>query len=276
MSVVPQRLRLAQNVPSSALLSKLATFIPLNDSEAIALQNCERDVHRFGRRKVLRRQGEATSDLLVLRSGWAFSFAIMPDGSRQILDLHFPGDLIGLPSLAFDCSHNGLATITPIEMSALARAEYVNLLSVSPRLRVALHAMAMVENVILTDRLKSIGRMEARDRVAYFFLQILTRLESTEIDRRPMSSPSRGLSVVGEHRRSPGRDSFHLPMSQELIGDALGLSAIHVNRVLRRLENEGHLFRDHQQFTLLNRQKLSESVNFSDRYSELTTTWMPD
>ena len=276
MSAVPLRQPLTQNVPSSALLSKLAAFIPLNDAEAFALQNCEREVHRFGRRKVLRRQGEMTSDLFVMRSGWAFSFAVMPDGSRQILDLHFPGDLIGLSSIAFECSFNGHATVTPIEVSPLTRAEYVGFFGVSPRLGIALHAMAIVENAILNDRLKSIGRMEARDRVVHFFLQILTRLEMTGIGGCPLPTQAAGLSIVGERRRCPSRDSFHLPMSQELIGDALGLSAIHVNRVLRRLEKEGNLFRDHQQVTLLNRQKLSDSVNFSDRYSELTTTWMPE
>ena len=114
--------------------------------------------------------------------------------------------------------------------------------------------MAMVESVVLIDRLKSIGRMEARDRVAQFFLQILARLEVME----------------------PGdRDSFTLPMSQELIGDALGLSSIHVNRTLRRLEEEGHLSRDGQQITLVKRAKLAESVDFSNRYDQITTTWFP-
>jgi len=86
----------------------------------------------------------------------------------------------------------------------------------------------------------------------------------------------RELSIVGGRGTSSNRDSFQLPMSQELIGDALGLSAIHVNRTLRRLEVEGHLFRDHHQMTLLNRSKLAESVNFANRYAQFTTTWLPE
>ena len=276
MSAVPQRLMAPRDLRPSALLSKFASFVPLNDAEAFALQNCEDDVHRLGRRKTVRRQGETASDMYVLRSGWAFSFAVMPDGGRQILDLHFPGDLIGHASIAFDDALTGIGTITQVEICPVSKTQYAELFEVSPRLAAALHAMAMVENAILIDRLKSIGRMEARDRLAYLFLQILSRLEMTEINRPLRRSAARELSVVGDRRAYSDRDSFQLPMSQELIGDALGLSAIHVNRTLRRLETEGHLFRDHQQMTLLRRSKLSESVNFANRYAQFTTAWMPE
>lgn len=255
MPAMAQRVSYLQPVQTGALLNKLAAFAPLTNAEASALESCEGAVRRFGRRKTVRRQGEVTSDLMVLRSGWAFSFAIMPDGGRQILDLHFPGDIIGLPSIAFDKSVSGIGTITQVELCPLPRARFAEVSGISATLSTLLNAMAMVENVILIDRLKAIGRMEARDRLAHFLLQILARLE--------VSEPS-------------ARDSFHMPMSQELIGDALGLSAIHTNRTMRRLEKEGHLLRDHQQITLLDRTKLSESVDFTNRYDQFTTTWFPE
>jgi len=83
MSALPQRLVAARDLRPGALLSKFASFVPLNDLEAFALQNCEGEVHRLGRRKTIRRQGENASDLYVLRSGRAFSFAVMPDGGRH-------------------------------------------------------------------------------------------------------------------------------------------------------------------------------------------------
>lgn len=239
----------------SALLEKLAAFAPLDDAEAAALQSCERDVRRFGRRKIIRRQGEVTSDLYVVRSGWAFSFAVMPDAGRQVLELHFPGDIIGLPSIAFDKSASGVGTITSVELCPFPKAHFAEVTATSVHLTALLNAITMVEGVILVDRLKSIGRMAARDRLAYFFLQIRAR-----------------LSVMD----SSTEDSFLLPMSQELIGDALGLSSIHVNRTLRRLEEEGHLSREGQQITLLDRVKLAESVDFANRYDQITTHWLPD
>jgi len=276
MSALPHRLEASRDTLPSALYAKFVAFVPLNDSEASALQSCGDVVHRVGRRKTVRRQDEAAPDLFVLRSGWAFSFSIMPDGGRQILDIHFPGDLIGLSSVAFDSSFNGIGTITQVELCPVSKSEYAGLFEVSPRLASALHAMAMVENAILVDRLKSIGRMEARDRLAHFFLQIITRLEMTTLGKRSAPVGLRELSIVDGRVKSSTQDRFQLPMSQELIGDALGLSAIHVNRTLRRLENEGHLFRDHQQMTLLNREKLAESVNFTNRYAQFTTSWMPE
>ncbi len=276
MSAMPQRLVPVRDVRPSALLAKFAAFVSLGDAEAFALQNCEGETQRFRRRKTIRRQGEAASDILMLRSGWAFSFAVMPDGGRQILDLHFPGDLIGASSIAFDTLSHGVATVTPVELCTLTKEQYASFFRVSAQLGTAIHAMAMVENALLTDRLKSIGRMEARDRLALFFLQIITRLEMTEIERRSVQFGAREPSWESGYRGTAYRDCFHLPMSQELIGDALGLSAIHVNRTLRRMEEEGDLRRDHQQVTLLNRAKLSESVNFTNRYTQFTTHWMPE
>lgn len=240
---------------SGALVTKLAAFAPLSDDEADALESCEGTIQRIGKRKIVRRQGEESSDLFVLRTGWAFGFAIMPDGGRQVLDLHFPGDIIGLPSIAFDKSASGIATITNAELCPFPKAHFAEVAATSAHLTTLLHAMAMVESVILIDRLKSIGRMEARDRVAHFFLQILARLEVMQPEKR---------------------DTFALPMSQELMGDALGLSSIHVNRTLRRLEDEGSLLRNHQEITLPNRAKLAESVDFANRYDQITTAWFPD
>lgn len=255
MSAASLRKSAIASAPRSALVEKLAAFAPLEDHEAAALESCEGVPRRFARRKIVRRQGENSDELYVLRAGWACTFAIMPDGGRQILDLHFPGDIIGLPSIAFDKAANGIATITHAELCPFPKAHFAEVAASSPHLTTLLHAMTMVESVILIDRLKSIGRMEARDRVAQFFLQVLSRLE--------VMDPAIG-------------DSFTLPMSQELIGDALGLSAIHVNRTLRRLDREGQLHRDGQRITLLSRRKLAESVDFANRYDQITTGWFPD
>lgn len=257
MQVVAQR-HAYKTMPQpkpSVLVDKLASFVPLDDREVVMLQRCERSSRNFGRRKIVRRQGEDSSELFVLRGGWAFSFAIMPDGGRQVLDLHFPGDVIGSSSIAFEKAAIGIATITPVELSPFPKALFADVAATTPHLSILLHAMAALENMILIDRLKSIGRMEARDRVALFLLQIITRLEVMD----------HGIGSV-----------FTLPMSQELIGDALGLSSIHVNRTLRRLEEEGDVSRDGQQITLHNRAKLAESVDFANRYDQIRTDWFPD
>jgi len=240
-------------VPNSALVTKLSAFAALDEDEVAALENCERTTRRVARRRVVRRQGEDATCLYVLRAGWAFDFSIMPDGGRQVLDLHFPGDIVGLSSIAVDASANGIATTTHVELCPFSRAAFAEVTSASPRLTGLLGALAMVENVILVDRLKSMGRMEARDRVAHFFLQVHARLR--------IADPGLG-------------DSFTLPMSQELIGDTLGLSSIHINRTLRRLEDEGLLQRDHQRITLPDRARLAESVDFINRYDQLTTAWL--
>lgn len=240
--------------PYTCLTEKLGTFVALDTHEIALLERFEQSSRMFGRRKIIRRQGEESTDLFVLRAGWVFSFAIMPDGGRQILDLHFPGDIVGLSSIAFSKSANGIATATQAELCPFPKSMISDVALRAPRLSTLLDAINKVETVILIDRLKSIGRMEARDRVAHFLLQILSRLK--------VSSPSL-------------RSTFLLPLSQELIGDALGLSSIHVNRTLRRLEEEGHISRNGQEVTLTDSNKLAESVDFSNRFNQVKTEWLP-
>lgn len=239
---------------ASCLVEKLGAYIDLSEGEIALLRRFEETPRTYPRRKIVRRQGEEASELFVLRNGWLFSFAILPDGGRQVLDIHFPGDIVGLTSVAFEKSASGLATATKAVLCPFPKAYLDEVLKDAPRITALLFSMGMLENVVLIDRLKSIGRMEARDRVAHFMLQILARLRVT--------GPDTGAS-------------FTLPLSQELLGDALGLSAIHVNRTLRRLEEEEFITRKGQEITILREEKLGEMVDFNNRYYKIETGWFP-
>lgn len=238
----------------SCLVQKLGRYVELTPGERKLLARFEEEPQDFRRRKIVRRQNEEAGELYVLREGWMFSFVILPDGGRQVLDLHFPGDIVGHTSLAFQRSSSGLATVTPCTLCAFPRARLDAIFEGSPRLTALLFATGMMENVVLVDRLKSIGRMEARDRVGHFLLQLHARLQVMDGD-------------IG--------DTFRMPLSQELIGDALGLSAIHVNRTLRRLQEEGFLKRRGQEVTLPDRDRLATIVDFQDRYYKIETGWFP-
>lgn len=238
----------------SCLVAKLGAYVDLSEDELALLRRFEAEEQTYQRRKVVRRQGEEASNLFVVKEGWCFTFVILPDGGRQVLDLHFPGDIVGQTSISFEKASSGIASATRVTLCPFPKAHLDKVFLTAPRLTALLYSMAMLENVVLIDRLKSVGRMEARDRVAHFLLQILTRLRVTD------------TSLTAR---------FHLPISQELIGDALGLSAIHVNRTFRRLEEEGAIAREGQFVQILDEPRLVESVDFSNRFYRIETGWFP-
>lgn len=254
MPATASQLSCEDDKEASCLVEKLRYYVDLSDTEISVLKQFEESPRTFARRRIVRRQGEEASELFVVRSGWVYSFAILPDGGRQVLDIHFPGDIVGLTSIAFEKAASGIASVNQVEICPFPKQHLDKVFRECPRVTALLFAMGMLENVVLVDRLKSIGRMEARDRVAHFLLQIQARLRLT-------------------NRRI--KNSFTLPLSQELIGDALGLSSIHVNRTFRRLEEEGFVEREKQTITLLREEKLSEMVDFNNRYYKIETDWFP-
>lgn len=112
----------------------------------------------------------------------------------------------------------------------------------------------MLENIVVIDRLKSIGRLDARERMCFFILQLFHRLKIT----------------------NPKMEArFELPMTQELVADALGLTPVHVNRTLRALENEELISRAGSQIALRNLIELQQISGFEDRHYRVDTSWFP-
>jgi len=113
----------------------------------------------------------------------------------------------------------------------------------------------MMDHVVLLDRIRTIGRMNADERVAHFLLEIVSRLRITSSDIT---------------------DTFDLPLSQELIGDALGLTNVYVSRSFTALEKDGLIRRSNGSVEILEEDRMKRICDFSDRHTKLDTSWFPD
>jgi CRP-like cAMP-binding protein len=123
-----------------------------------------------------------------------------------------------------------------------------------PRLAAMIMVVNHIEKVVLTDRLVALGRTSAKTRIAALLLEIRNRLRVT--DKR-----------IGT--------AFTLGLTQEEIGDATGLTAVHVNRMLRQLEIDGLISREHGRVTLTNEAQLSRAANYVNRFDGLDLRWLP-
>ncbi len=160
--------------------------------------------------------GDQLNEILLLRSGWAFRYRLLDDGRRQIVHLLVPGDLIGpfAPT-----ARQFAATLTSSAICRLPRRDVAakRERGACPGFAAAVDALIAEEYEHLAERLVSLGRRNAKEGMAHLLLELRARLAC--------------VGLVSDN-------SFELPLTQEVMGDALGLSIVHVNRTLRVLREE--------------------------------------
>ncbi len=238
----------------SCLAEHLGRYVELSTQERAALDDLTAGGRHYRRGTVIRPEHGSPGDIYVVQSGWIFCSALLEDGRRQIVRLHFRGDLLGLDSLAFAEAPDAVTALTDAHVCLIDRAKFGRLFVDHPRLGALRFAVQQVERVALTDRLISLGRASARGRVAALLLWIAGRLRFA------------GLPVD---------DSFALPLTQEEIGDLTGLTAVHVNRTMRVLVEQGLIARSGNALRILHSERLARLANYNDRGEVLDQAWLP-
>lgn len=229
-------------------------MIELSPAERAMLERLEERERHLKRGAILVRENDPATEMFVLRSGTMMSYVLLDNGSRQILRFLFPGDILGISGLVYRDSPENIAALTdctvcPFEKSALTR-----LIVDHPRLAALIVTYNQIERMTLTDRLAALGRTPAKARVAAIVLEMRNRRRLAD----------RSIS-----------DSFALGLTQEEIGDATGLTSVHVNRMFRQLEDEGLIARDNGRITILDERALAHTANFVDRHANLDLSWLP-
>jgi CRP-like cAMP-binding protein len=162
---------------------------------------------------VLMPAGAVGAHLLV--SGWACSQRILGDGRRQIFDVILPGEGYGWDAPGGAVARPTVVALTPVETVEAGGLASVTEGGEPDGLRRALQAIQREEDVRRLEHIVRLGRLTAPERVAHFILEMRQR-----------------LGAGGAH-------NFPLPLTQEVIADLLGLSVVHLNRVLRQFRTEG-------------------------------------
>ncbi|UKJ72548.1 Crp/Fnr family transcriptional regulator [Azospirillum brasilense] len=240
--------RAQANIPSSPLGRKITSYMSLTDEEKSFLNELERNVTRHGSRSDLLQQGERYGCVRVMRKGWAIRHKALPDGRRQVVNFVLPGDIIGFYCNLFETADHGVTTLTPAEVANFQPERIIELFKLFPRLAAALAWSGAKEEAIIAERLLSVGRRTALERTAHLIVELLRR-----------------LSIVGLVEE--GR--FTLPVTQEILADALGLSIVHINRTLRRLRDIGLIDLAGQQITVHDVKQLASVGQFDELYLHL-------
>lgn len=241
-------------MPSSCFADRISDIIALTPNERTTLEALEERERHLRRGNVLQRERDRVSEIYILSKGLMMSYVLLDDGSRQILRFLFPGDMLATTNLVYPKAPETIAALTDCTVCPFDRSALSRLMETHPRLAAVILAHTQIERVALTDRLASLGRTSAKTRVAAILLELRSRLRMLD----------KSIANV-----------FPLGLTQEEIGDATGLTAVHVNRMLRQLEEEGLIAREGGRVTVLDDQGLVRAANYVDRYAGLDLSWLP-
>ena len=190
-------------------------------------------------------EGRKYAELFVLLEGIAIRYRVSHTGRRQVFNIVLPGDLIGFPACFFEGALFSVAALTDAQLSSIPMSRLFALLQRHQRLAALLLWQFSCEAAMYTEHLNDLGRRSAVERVAHFLLELLIRLQA-----------------IG---RAEER-SFTMPLTQEVIGDLLGLSGTHVNRSLRQLRDERHIRIEGRSVVIEDFESLAALADFEKSY----------
>ena len=240
---------------NSCLVEKLNYYIDLDETASRHVAALEERERTYPKHAEIMSEGDAVTHLHAIKKGWLYKYIDMPDGRRQIVRVFVPGDIVGFPDLAFTHATTNLRAVENVCLCPFPKRKLDVIFKESPRLAALLQTIANRDMACLMDHLRAMGRMNAEERIFFFFLDVRARLKITN---RSMT------------------DTFRMPLNQHEIGDCLGLTHTYVSKSIRRMEDKGFISRDGEFVRLCKPGEMIEIIGFIDRYSALDTSWFPD
>lgn len=235
-----------------AFVQRVTRRLRLERQELDFLASLEAHPVPVKRGQIIAAEGQWAEHAFVLITGWAMSYSRFPDGSHQVRRLHFPGDLLAMPSVpmihhAEDIEALSDGVIAPFPKTMLP------LMFAMPRLAAIMYMLAQAERITAGDRLASVGRNPAKGRIAFLLIDILHRLRSAD-------------SSLG--------CSFRLHLTREQIANVTGMTPVHASRMWSALITEELIRCSGSTVEVLDERRLMELSQYRERDSDFDHKWL--
>lgn len=229
----------------SALIRRLSTLADLDAEDRSRIAELCKDVRQIPRRRNITREGDRPEYVHVMVSGWGARYKTLRNGLRQIVDFVIPGDFCDLHVTLLREMDHGIVALTPCSVALINQEQIAKLMSENTRIVRAMWWSTLVDQGILREWVLNVGRRDAYERVAHLLCEMHFRMQR--------------IGMV-EH------DRLSLPLTQEELADATGLTPVHLNRTLQRLRREKLIEIGGGMLTLLNAAALKEAAGFNPSY----------
>ena len=233
------------NLKESPLTRRLAAFVALSSEELSVLDSFHIRRKTFVAGKDLVHQGQSNQAAYILSSGWVCSYKLQRNGTRQIIDFQVPGDFIGLRSILLRTADHSFEPVVDSQAVEVITSELLTAFAKTPRLAMAILWAASRDEAMVVEHLVGLGRRSAIERLAHYLLELGAK-----------------LTLVGMGSKA----GYACPLSQNHLADALGLTAVHVNRILRQLREKGLLTFHSGLITFIDYDRLVSLAEFDPVY----------
>lgn len=230
------------------LVRKLETFADLGDAEKAALAHMTANPRQYRAGHDLIREGDRPEHVFLLMEGWAYRYKILPSGGRQIIAFLLPGDFCDIHIFVLKHMDHSIALLNDAKVVAVPAQDMLDMMSEHHDIERALWWATLVDEAVLREWLTSMGQRDAFPRIAHLLVELWLRMRAI------------GLAAS---------DNFSLPLTQTDLGDALGLTPVHVNRTLQRLRAEGMITLERKRLTIHDPERLMAISGFEPNYLHL-------
>ncbi|WP_298813595.1 Crp/Fnr family transcriptional regulator [uncultured Sphingomonas sp.] len=230
---------------SGALLTKVASLIALTDDDRHALEALPVVETTTPRRRAIMAQGTMPDFVYVIQSGWAARYEVRADGSRRITGFLLPGDFCGIHAICHAAMDHAIIALTECTLARIDGAAFAEVAHRSSAINQAIWRAKLIEEAVLRKWL--LFSNDSYQSVAHLLCEMYVRAAII------------GLAANGQCR---------LPLTQEEIGNALGITSVHTNRVIQRLRSEGMIDLVQHDLTIKDPAALTRAAAFDRSYLE--------
>ena len=230
------------------LVRHLESVATLSHDEKRALVNLPMQVVDIKTDQEIVREGDRPTRSCLILEGFACTFKHTGDGKRQIMAFGIAGDIPDLQSLHLDVLDNSVSTLTPCRVGFITHDALYDLCEDHPRITAAFWRKSLIEGAVFREWVMNVGRREAYNRIAHLFCELMVRL--------------RAVGLAEDY-------SCHLPITQAEFADAIGVTTVHLNRVLREMRANGIIELSGDRLTIPDWDRLKEAGDFDPTYLHL-------
>ena len=235
-----------------AFAERVTRRLRVDRSENAFLERFEENIAPVKRGQSIAQEGDLAEHAFVLMTGWVMSCSRFPDGSQQVRRLHFPGDLLAMPSVPMRHYAEDLEALSDAVIAIFPKHLLAGLFNM-PRLAGIMYMFAQAERITAGDRLASLGHDSAKARIAFLLVDILHRLRSAD------------ESVT---------NSFFLHLTREQIAHVAGITPVHASRMWSALIADGLIRCVRRTVTIVDEQRLACLGHYSDRDGDFDYDWL--
>jgi CRP-like cAMP-binding protein len=237
-----------ENATLAPMLRKLQLWRKLDGQDQEAVLSLPHRVIEYRRQEHIVREGDKPQNSCLILSGFAFRHKVAGNGGRQIFSIHMAGDLADLQNSLLGTADHNLQALTNVEVALIPVEAIQEIAFARPAVGQAMWYETLVDGSIFREWTLNVGRRDARTRTAHMLCEFSLRLE---------------MAGLGE------RCEYELPMTQEQLADALGLTPVHTNRTLMGLGEDGLISRTNRSVVIEDWERLAQIGDFDSAYLHL-------